>query len=115
MNDAAPDIEKLNARLVAETGRIGRFLDSLANHVDWIVAAAQDEDWGEVQRQSAYLADGGAAYGYSELALVARRLCDEMAKTHSDLDIRRAIVRLVGACGRMERTAASHDGENAPT
>ncbi len=98
-----PDIGRMTTQLAADNIRIDRFIDSLPGHVDQIVTAALDEDWNEIRRQSNYLADGGMEYGYTQLAQSARDLSEVMTKQSNDIEMRRGVVKFIGAYGRTAR------------
>jgi HPt (histidine-containing phosphotransfer) domain-containing protein len=103
---AARDIAELSARIAKDNARVSRFMESLVNHVDLIVDAASADDWREVARQADYLAGCGASHGCQELAERAAELSTTLKNSNSREDVRRQVIRLVGACGRVRQSDA---------
>ncbi len=104
---ARPDIAGLSARLAKDNVRVTRFMESLVNHVDLIVDAAQAEDWQEVERQADYLAGGGATHGCAELSERAAELSATLKMPGDAAQARRQVIRLIGACGRVRQSDIS--------
>ncbi len=94
-----PDLAELSSRLAADNARVAKYADQLPGRVDQILEALQSEDWPEIRRLSEYLSEASKAYGYETLHQRAQRVCDEMDGESNQTEVRRRIVRLIGACG----------------
>ena len=102
-----PDLTSLNSQLAANTARVSQYVETLTARVDRLVEATMTEDWQEVRRLSDHLAQSSNSYGYEAIGERARRVCDEMDKPDKPetnvLEIKRSVLRLIGACGRAKR------------
>ena len=97
-----PDFAKfveLNAQLARSNGRVTNFVERLIDRVDALVAASLDSDWDEVRRQSEFLATSGQVYGLTEIANSARRVCQSLNEKAAPVEVKRRLVKLIGACG----------------
>lgn len=96
-----PNLGSLSAKIAAANLRVDRVIDSLPGMMDHIIQAADRKEWREVSRLSSALAaapdlEGGAIQGAAEdLATDARE--------NSELQIKRSLLRLIGASGRQRR------------
>jgi hypothetical protein len=110
MKHSAADISRMTAQVAKDSARISRFMDSLTGHIDLLVDAAGANDFAELNRQAEYLAGCGWSYGCGEVAEQAKRLTLALKKPKQPLEIRRQIIRLIGACGRAGRPNAEAIG-----
>jgi hypothetical protein len=100
-----PDLKTLSNRLAAHNGRVARFVDGLAARVDQMVAATSAGDWGEVRRQSEYLAYSSDLFGCRDVAQAAQAVFRATDAPHDELMIRRNVIHLVGRCGAVNDAA----------
>ena len=102
-----PDLTSLNSQLAANTARVSQYVETLTTRVDKLVEATMAEDWQEVRRLSDHLAQNSINYGYPAIGARARRVCDETDKPgqaeENVLEIKRSVLRLIGACGRAKK------------
>lgn len=103
---STPDLAGLNSQLAANTARVSQYVETLSTRVDRLVDATMAEDWQEVRRLSDHLARNSNNYGYEAIGERARRVCDEMDNPGDAeanvLEIKRSVLRLIGACGRAK-------------
>ena len=97
MSLSRPNLALLTARLSSDNSRVSRTFDRLVEQMDGLVAAVQGEDWAEIGRQAADLASRDSD---PVIAEAARRVVDAVDRPHNPRTIRRALIRLIGACGR---------------
>ena len=104
---STPHLAELNAQLAANAARVSQYVETLTARVDRLVEATMTEDWREVRRLSDHLAQSSNNYGYEAISERARRVCDEMDKPGDPeanvQEIKRSVLRLIGACGRAKR------------
>jgi len=103
----------INRQLARSNCRVTNFAARLTDRVDALVAASLASDWDEVRRQSEFLATSGQVYGFDEIAMSANDLCQRVDQQAQPVDIKRALMQLIGKCGsaRADRDAA--DSNNA--
>jgi hypothetical protein len=99
------DIGKTNERLASNNARVAAVLNSLPGMLDRLIAAADRRDWSEVVRQSETLAEIGQSLKCESLALPARELATVAEARSSELEIKRHMLRLIGAAGRTRKTS----------
>lgn len=80
-----------------------RFLSLLGGYIDQMVSAADRRDWVTVGRLSRSLAEGGSEAGAFELSGAAQQVASAARSGASPANIRRALLRLIGAYGRARR------------
>ncbi len=91
-----------SARLGLGVSRMANAADQLLCRSDRLLEAAAHEQWSEVQQLSEEMAALGDTAHQSQVAERARALSFELHAPENVLSVRRKVVRLVGACGRME-------------
>jgi hypothetical protein len=99
------DIGKTNERLASNNSRVASVLNSLPGMLDQLIAAADRRDWSEVVRQSETLAEIGNSLKYETLAVPSRELAAAAEARTSELEIKRHLLRVIGAAGRTRRTS----------
>lgn len=80
-----------------------RFLSLLGGYIDQLVRAADRRDWVSVGRLSNALAEGSNEAGAFELSGAAQQVASASRSGNSPANIRRALLRLIGAYGRARR------------
>ena len=96
-----PDIKKLNARLARNNAWVVSFIEGLMGNVDKLLEATQAEDWEEVRRQTAYLADSSQAYGFPDVAESAMQVYEALDNGADTVEVKRHLIRLVSQCGTI--------------
>jgi hypothetical protein len=86
-----------------------RFLSLLGGYIDQMVSAADRRDWKAVGQLSGALASGSSAAGASELSGAAEHVVVASQNGSNPANIRRALLRLIGACGRTRRAVPSSE------
>ena len=110
MNGRLPDLSKSTAKLAADNARVGRFVDSLTERISELADAATRSDWTEIQRLSEYIARCSEIFSLPLVSQAAMNAA-EAVNQGDELEIRRATIRLIGACGRVRRReTASGEG-----
>lgn len=103
LNDPTlPILNQANRKLASDNQRVMRFILSLPEHVDDLVAAAQLNDWNEVRRLGDFLAESSDTYGLRHLGETSRQLCDA-CETGNRIERKRRLVRVIGAAGRAAK------------
>ncbi|QDU25346.1 hypothetical protein ETAA8_04120 [Anatilimnocola aggregata] len=106
MNLPSPgDLAKTNQRLASNNARVTALLNSLPLLLDHLIAAADRRDWLEVVRQSESLAEMGRAMKCDTLAIPAGELAAVTEARSSELEIKRHLLRVIGAAGRARKTS----------
>ena len=101
MNDSfRPDLSLLSARLAQNTARINRVLDALSVRIDEMVAHADRSDWQQVRELSETVAGVSEAHGMHTLGERARQVGKAATRTDDVCDVKRSLIRLIGAYGR---------------
>jgi tRNA A58 N-methylase Trm61 len=104
---STPDLARLNLQLAANAARVSQYVETLTSRVDRLVEATMTEDWQEVRRLSDHLSQSSNSYGYEAIGERARRVCDAMDQPGDAeanvLEIKRSVLRLIGACGRARQ------------
>lgn len=98
-----PNIKQLNASLAQDNARVDKFIDGLLGQVDALLGAASTKNWKELGRMSDYLALGGKAYGFPAIAENAQRVASAVRHPENELEIKRGLIKLIGACGRSKK------------
>lgn len=91
------------ATVCASPAPNGRFLSLLGGYIDQLVGAADRRDWSAVGRLSQALADGSSEAGAFELSGAAQHVVAAWQGGSNPANIRRALIRLIGAYGRTRR------------
>ena len=81
-----------------------RFLSLLGGYIDQLIQAADRRDWVTVGRLSAALAEGSGEAGVFELSGAANQVASASRSGTNSANIRRALLRLIGAYGRVRRS-----------
>jgi|GEM_PF-3261267 len=81
-----------------------RFLSLLGGYIDQLVQATDRRDWVTVGTLSAVLAEGSSEAGVFELSGLAQQLASAARSGTGSANIRRSLLRLIGAYGRIRRT-----------
>lgn len=106
MDRGNPDIAGFSARLASDNVRVRHFLTVLESDIDRVIASVEKQDWSELRRLSSEMALNADNCGYSSMAKVARAVYDAADRPGNDKNIRRAVMRLIGACGRNQAAPA---------
>lgn len=101
-HEPLPNIAQLNAKLAADNQRVNQWVDGLVERIDKLVDATMRSDWMEVKRLSMFIARSSAIYGYPLLAENAERVA-EAANEQDETEIKRGVIKLVGAAGRARK------------
>ena len=80
-----------------------RFLSLLGGYVDQLICAADRRDWTTVGRLGVALAEGSNEAGAFEVSGAAQQVAAASRSANNPANIRRALLRLIGACGRARR------------
>lgn len=99
------DLGKASERLASNNARVAAVLNSLPGMLDQLIAAADRRDWSEVVRQSETLAEIGISLKCETLAAPARELAAVAEARTSELEIKRRLLRVIGAAGRTRKTS----------
>ncbi len=104
MPDATPlpNLSQLNARLANDNQRVNQWVDGLVERIDKIVEATMRSDWMEVKRLTDFIARSSAIYGFPLLTENAERVSAASSK-EDETEIRRGVIKLIGAAGRTRR------------
>jgi hypothetical protein len=102
MMPGKPDISGFSSRLAADNIKVQHFLTILESDIDRIIAIVENQDWAELRRITSELALNADNCGYSSMAKVARQVYDAADRPGNERGIRRAVMRLIGACGRNQ-------------
>lgn len=106
MNLPSPrDLAQTNQRLAANNARVATVLNSLPDLLDQLIAAAVRRDWSEVTRQSDWLAALGRSLKCEALSGPAAELAAVAETRASELEIKRHLIRVIGAAGRARRAS----------
>jgi hypothetical protein len=106
-----PDLSGYSRELATNNARVTEFVDSLASFVDDVIDAVTARNWQELERLCNYIGRGGEIIGHPHLSERARQLAG-IAKQGDEAEIRRGVVRLIGATGRgRENTVDAKSGE----
>ena len=84
-----------------------RFLSLLGGYIDQLVRAADRRDWVTVGRLGEALAEGSGEAGVFELSGAAQQVATAARSGTNSANIRRALLRLIGAYGRARRAPAA--------
>ncbi|WP_425617551.1 hypothetical protein NA78x_001231 [Anatilimnocola sp. NA78] len=99
------DLAKSSQRLASNNARVSAVLNSLPIMLDQLIAAADRRDWHEIVRQSESLAEMGRALKCDTLAIPAGELAAVAEARSSELEIKRHLLRVIGAAGRARKTS----------
>ncbi len=90
-------------------GRVGQpvenYAASLANRIDRLIDATIRGDWDEVRGLSHQISYNSAAYGYSNIAQAANRLCASIGDDVDEWDVTHGVVLLAESCCQSTRAA----------
>jgi CRP-like cAMP-binding protein len=106
-----PDLAQLTARLAADNARVARYIERLPEQIDKLVAAVDKAEWDEVQRICDYLARTSQTYGCEALYEQARRVSMALQRRDDELAVKRSVIHLLGAYGRLRAPAAACAGK----
>lgn len=99
------EIAQLNQKLASNNSRVVSALNSLPGLLDHLIAAADRRDWTEVTRQSDSLAEMGRSLQCELLTIPAAELAAVAEARKSELEIKRHLIRVIGAAGRVRRSS----------
>jgi HPt (histidine-containing phosphotransfer) domain-containing protein len=102
MMPGKPDLSGFSARLAADNIKVQHFLTVLESDIDRIIAIVETQDWTELRRITSEMALNADNCGYSSMAKIARQIYDAADRPGNERGIRRAVMRLIGACGRNQ-------------
>ena len=105
-----PNLKSLSRKLADANLRIDRVLENLPGALDHLIQAADRKEWTEVSRLSEILARSCQEQGVP-LDANAQELASS-AHEQSEPQIKRSLLRLIGAGGRIRRQGTS---TNQPT
>ena len=107
-----PDLSGYARTLASNNAKVTEFVDSLASFIDDVVDATTARDWNELERLCNYIARGGELIGHPHITERARQLAG-MLKQGDEAEIRRGVLRLIGASGRArDNSAEAKTGES---
>jgi len=95
----------LAAQWAAENLRAGRYVHGIAGRLDKLVEAVVTRDRVEVRRISKYIARSAATYGCPAVAVAATDLAVAAIQTDDVGLLKRRVIELIGACGRIRQSA----------
>jgi hypothetical protein len=98
MGSNPTNLPALNRRLAYDSRRVSELIDTLSGQIDALVAAAESADWGEIRRKAAEMA---VMESDPVVAEAARQVAAAADRPHAELPVRRALMRLIGAYGRI--------------
>ena len=96
-----PNLSGLSRQLAKANLRIDRVIESLPGALDHLIQAADRKEWREVARLSQILARSCQEQGVP-LEMPAQELA-EIAQNQSEPQIKRSLLKLIGAGGRLRR------------
>jgi hypothetical protein len=99
------DIAGVNQKLANNNARVMSAMNSLPGWLNELIAAADRRDWQEVTRQSELLADMGRALKCDTLSQPASELADVAEARSSEQEIKRHLLRVIGAAGMARKTS----------
>ena len=103
-NENRPNIAEISGKLAADNARVNNFVDELMQHIDSLVAATTKSDWEEVRRLSDNIARDSAMNGFPIVSESAKKVNQAMEDPQgNEIDKRRSVIKLIGACGRARR------------
>ncbi len=100
-----PDLSGLSSHIARTATQMEQAADLMTRRVDRMVRAAGRGNWTAVGRLGRRLAKTARSEGYRGISALAKRVSDEAAKGKNDVAIKRNMIRLIGAQGRMPRRA----------
>ena len=100
-----PDLSSYSRQLATNNARVTDFVDTLATFIDDVVDATTARDWRELERLCNYIGRGGELMGHPHLTERARQLAG-ILKQGDETEIRRGVVRLLGATGRVRENSS---------
>jgi len=92
--------------MAANHARLCAYADSLSNTIDALVDATCREDWRRVQEISHELSESSRAEGFRAMSALACRVFDDAHPPTRPQSLKRSLIRLIGAWGRIGRQAA---------
>ena len=101
MTQPLPNLRSLSRKLADANLRIDRVVDNLPGAIDHLIQAADRKEWSEVSRLSQLLARSCKDQGVP-LDIPAQEVVDS-AQDQSESQIKRSLLRLIGASGRLRR------------
>src|SRR5262245_25634876 len=99
MHHELPNIPRLSTRLATDNVRVTRSIDRMAQRVDALMAALQQNDVTELRRLSENIVATGDVSALDNVRYRAERVCQELLKPNNLRGIKRSVVHLIGACG----------------
>ena len=107
-----PNLSSLTKKLADANLRIDRVIESLPGVVDHLIQAADRKEWREVSRLSQLLARSCQEQGVP-LDAPAQEL-SATAQSQEEPQIKRSLLRLIGASGRLRRQGNTTTENNSP-
>ncbi|MBC7854048.1 MAG: hypothetical protein IAF94_11470 [Pirellulaceae bacterium] len=101
MSQPLPNLSSLSRKLADANLRIDRVIENLPGALDHLIQAADRKQWNEVSRLSQMLAKSCQEQGVP-LDAPAKEVAGSAAE-QSEPQIKRALLRLIGASGRLRR------------
>jgi len=101
MTQPLPNLSSLSRQLASANLRIDRVLENLPGAIDHLIQAADRKQWSEVSRLGDVLAKSCQEQGVPLEASAAE--VASSATEQSEPQIKRALLRLIGAGGRLRR------------
>ena len=99
------DLAGINQKLASNNARVAAAMNSLPGWLDQLIAAADRRDWQEVTRQSQLLAEVGRGLKFDTLSIPAQELAAVAEARSSEFEIRRSLLRVIGAAGQARKTS----------
>ena len=113
MNPPSADLRQLSRALTANNLRVMNFLDGLISRVDDVVEASFEHDWEQVGRVSQMIARYSELRGFPGIAESAAAVCEEAGNGCDEAEMRRRLLRLIGACGKARKQQRNEPGTPA--
>jgi len=98
-HDTGTSISKNTERLARQNKQVFRMIDQMVYHVDQIVEEARQDHWENVHRMSNVIALESERSGYTGLCNAAMRLSRASRSPVDEREVRRGLIKLVGAIG----------------
>jgi hypothetical protein len=106
-NEHPEALAGLSSTVARDAAAVDRAVNSIGQRIDTMVLAVRREDWSGVSRASRRLAQKARTEGYRSISALAERVCDEASEPHNVIGIKRSMIRLIGAQGRIPHRTAT--------
>jgi hypothetical protein len=106
MSQPLPNLRSLSRKLADANLRIDRVIENLPGALDHLIQAADRKQWQEVSRLGQVLAKSCQEQGVPLDAPAQEVACS--AAEQSETQIKRSLLRLIGASGRLHRQGNPH-------